>query len=211
MPRNKYPEITIEKILAAAQKLFLEKGYDETTIQDIVNELGGMTKGAIYHHFKSKDDIFVALSEKMFSANNPFAIVKNRKDLNGLQKIREAIRLSNSNEVHAELARQGIPILKNPRMLAVAIEGSRTQISPLLTELLEEGNRDGSINTKYPSELAEVFQLLTDIWLTPSIFPATAEEMYRKILFLKEMLDNMGVPLFDEAILNAAKHAFEKI
>ena len=39
MARNKYPEITVEKILDVAQRLFLEKGYDNTTIQDIVNEL----------------------------------------------------------------------------------------------------------------------------------------------------------------------------
>lgn len=54
MARNKYPEITVEKILEAAKKLFLEKGYENTTIQDIVNELGGLTKGAIYHHFRTK-------------------------------------------------------------------------------------------------------------------------------------------------------------
>ena len=51
MSRNKYPEITVEKILEVSQRLFLEKGYDNTKIQDIADELG-MTKGAIYHHFK---------------------------------------------------------------------------------------------------------------------------------------------------------------
>ena len=49
MARNKYPEVTVEKILEVSQRLFIEKGYDNTTIQDIVNELGGLTKGAIYH------------------------------------------------------------------------------------------------------------------------------------------------------------------
>ena len=47
MARNKYPEVTVEKILDAAQRLFLEKGYDSTTIQDIVNELDGLSKGAV--------------------------------------------------------------------------------------------------------------------------------------------------------------------
>ena len=41
MARNKYPEVTEERILDVAQRLFLEKGYENTTIQDIVNELGG--------------------------------------------------------------------------------------------------------------------------------------------------------------------------
>ena len=39
MARNKYPEVTVEKILEVSQRLFMEKGYDNTTIQDIVNEL----------------------------------------------------------------------------------------------------------------------------------------------------------------------------
>lgn len=45
MARNKYPEITVEKILEVSQRLFLTKGYDNTTIQDIVDELGGLTRG----------------------------------------------------------------------------------------------------------------------------------------------------------------------
>ena len=43
MARNKYPEITVEKILEVSQRLFMEKGYDNTTIQDIVNEYEPIT------------------------------------------------------------------------------------------------------------------------------------------------------------------------
>ena len=53
MPRNKYPEETVEKILDVSLKLFLEKGYENTTVLDIVDHLGGLTRGAFYHHFKS--------------------------------------------------------------------------------------------------------------------------------------------------------------
>ena len=56
MARNKHPEETVEKILAVSAKLFMEKGYEHTTLQDIIDNLGGLTKGAIYHHFKSKED-----------------------------------------------------------------------------------------------------------------------------------------------------------
>lgn len=54
MARNKYPELTVEKILEVSQRLFLEKGYEQTTIQDIVDNLGGLTKGAVYHHLNPK-------------------------------------------------------------------------------------------------------------------------------------------------------------
>ena len=57
MARNKYPEETVKKILNTAISLFLENGYEKTSMQDIVNALG-MSKGAIYHHFKSKEELF---------------------------------------------------------------------------------------------------------------------------------------------------------
>lgn len=65
MSRNKYPEETVNLILDVAQRLFIEKGYDNTTIQDIIDELGGLTKGAIYHHFSSKQDILDAVIERL--------------------------------------------------------------------------------------------------------------------------------------------------
>ena len=69
MSRNKYPEETVNLILDVSQRLFIEKGYDNTTIQDIIDELGGLTKGAIYHHFSSKQDILDAVIERLFAKN----------------------------------------------------------------------------------------------------------------------------------------------
>ena len=100
MARNKYPEVTVERILDVSQRLFLEKGYDHTTIQDIVDELGGLTKGAVYHHFRSKEEILDAVSDRMFFANNPFESVKKRTDLSGLEKLREAVRLNQIGRAH---------------------------------------------------------------------------------------------------------------
>ena len=62
MARNKYPEETVNKILDVSMRLFLEKGFENTSMQDIVDGLGGLSKGAIYHHFKSKEDILGAVS-----------------------------------------------------------------------------------------------------------------------------------------------------
>ena len=42
MARNKHPEETVEKILAVSAKLFMEKGYEHTTLQDIIDDLGGL-------------------------------------------------------------------------------------------------------------------------------------------------------------------------
>jgi len=64
--RKKEPDNTIQQILDVSQKLFLEKGYENTTVQDIVDNLGGLSRGAIYHHFKSKDEIIEAITNRFY-------------------------------------------------------------------------------------------------------------------------------------------------
>lgn len=211
MSRNKYPEETVERILDTAQRLFLEKGYEQTTIQDITDNLGGLTKGAIYHHFKSKEEIIDAVSDRMFFSNNPFEAVRERKDLNGLQKLREAIRLNQSDRERTNLTVQSIPISKNPRLLMEMINSNRKILTPYYQELLEEGNRDGSIHTKYAKEIAELMPLLTSLWMLPSVFPGSKEDMKHKFLFIGEMLEKMGVPLFDQEILQIVDDFFDQL
>lgn len=211
MARNKYPEITVEKILDVSQRLFLEKGYDNSTIQDIVDQLGGLTKGAVYHHFKSKEEIMDAVGERMFRENNPFHAVMDRTDLNGLQKLRQMVLVNQSDRARMEMNIQSLPILKNPRMLAGMIESNRNELTPYFFKLIEEGIQDGSIHTEYAKELSELIPLLTSLWLAPTIYPAAAEEMRHKFQFICEMLDKMGLPLADEKIVALASDYFEEI
>ena len=211
MARNKYPEVTVERILDVSQRLFLEKGYENTTIQDIVDELGGLTKGAVYHHFKSKEEIMDAVGDRMLFSNNPFEAVRGRTDLNGLQKLREAVRLNQSDQERVRLTAQSIPIAKSPRLLQEMIVSNRKVLTPYFLELIEEGNRDGSMHTDYPREIAELLPLLTSLWLLPSVFPASREQMKRKFLFLGEMLEKMGVPLMDDSIRALVDDFFDQI
>ncbi len=211
MARNKYPEVTVERILDVSQRLFLEKGYENTTIQDIVDELGGLTKGAVYHHFKSKEEIMDAVGDRMFFSNNPFEAVRGRTDLNGLQKLQEAVRLNQSDQERVRLTAQSIPIAKSPRLLQEMIVSNRKVLTPYFLELIEEGNRDGSMHTDYPREIAELLPLLTSLWLLPSVYPASREQMKRKFLFLGEMLEKMGVPLMDDSIRALVDDFFDQI
>lgn len=211
MARNKYPEVTVERILDVSQRLFLEKGYENTTIQDIVDELGGLTKGAVYHHFKSKEEIMDAVGDRMFFANDPFKAVRGRDDLSGLEKLREAVRLHQRDAERTRMTIQAIPIVWEPRLLVEMIESNRRILTPCYLELLQEGIRDGSIHTQYPREIAELLPLLTSLWLLPSVFPATREEMRRKFEFLGDMLEKMGVPLVDGSIRALIDAFFDQI
>lgn len=195
-PVKKTPEQWKTEILDAAQKLFLSKGYEETSVSDIMDTAGG-AKGMFYRFFESKDDVLHALGDRMFLENNPFDAVRERTDLNGLQKIRELLVLNQADTERNAINMQAVSILKDPRILAAAVEANRKVLTPLWFELLEEGRLDGSIKTNYTKELSELLPLV-NFWLMPSVFPATADALHHKFCFLMEVLEKMGLPLLDD-------------
>ncbi len=195
-PVKKLPEQWKREILEAAKELFLSKGYEETSITDIM-ELAGGAKGMFYRFFESKEEVMHALGDQMFLANNPFEAVRGRSALNGLQKIREVLALDRSDGEKEQIYGQAVSILKDPRILAAAIEANRRVLTPLWYELIQEGRQDGSICTDYARELSELLPLV-NFWLMPSVFPANTEEILHKCRFLAEVLTAMGLPIVEK-------------
>ncbi|MDZ5010457.1 TetR family transcriptional regulator, partial [Clostridium perfringens] len=103
MARNKYPEQTVAQILSASAKLFIENGYEKTTIQDIMDELK-LSKGAIYHHFKSKEEILNAVLNKrsIYVKEMLDDLIKNTKADNEREKLKKILISSvTDREAHA--------------------------------------------------------------------------------------------------------------
>ena len=195
-PVKKQPEEWEKEILDAAKFLFLSKGYEETSVSDIMERAGG-AKGMFYRFFESKEKAMQALGDRMFLENNPFEAVRTRTDLNGLQKIREVLAMDRADGERETVNAQAVSILKDPRILAAAMEANRRVLTPLWFALIEEGRRDGSIQTEYARELSELLPLV-NFWLMPSVFPANAEETMHKCKFVAKVLADMGLPVADK-------------
>lgn len=202
-PVKKMPEQWKKEILEAAQKLFMSKGYEETSISDIMEAVGG-AKGMFYRCFQSKEEVMHTLGNQMFFSNNPFEKIKKRTDLNGLQKIRELLILNQSDTERNLMNIQAISILKDPHILTAAVEENKRVLTPLWFELLEEGKKDGSIQTDYAKELSELLPLI-NFWLMPSVYPATDEEIRHKYHFIIKVLSVMGLPLIDDEMTAIAE------
>lgn len=205
MPRNKYPEETVQKILDASLKLFLEKGYEQTTVLDIVNSLGGLTRGAFYHHFKSKEEVFDALSDKLFEDNNPFQDAKKQIDLTGLEKLKYVIKKSSTEKSDCQnLSLSVMQLLDSPSFLKkLIVDTNKDVLIPLCQELIEEGIEDGSIKTNNAKIASEIFIFLINFWTIPPLFPILDEkEGLEKVQYIKSILDNIGIPVIDDEILS---------
>ena len=203
MARNKHPEETVQLILDVAFRLFMEKGYEHTSIQDIINQLGGLSKGAIYHHFKSKEDILVAVTERMTAeSNRMLAAIRDRTDLSGKEKLKTIFWESISRPVQNDIFTVAPDFHNNPKLLFSLLHDTIEEVAPnYILPIIEQGISDGSIKTDYPKQLAELILLAANVWMNPMIFDSSEEESYCKFMIFRQMLQSFGLDIVDSEIL----------
>lgn len=202
MSGNKYSEETVQKILNASLKLFMEKGYEQTTVLDIVDEMGDLTRGAFYHHFKSKEEVLDALGDRAFQEQNPFEDVKELTNLNGLEKLKWVLSSFLMKEERNNIGVWSIDLYKSPAFIKKLIDENRNILAPMIQELIEEGIQDGSIKVQYPKLSAELFAMLINFWMIPTIFPCSEEEAWEKFYMIIKISEKIGLPVFDEDLKN---------
>ncbi|MCI8274381.1 MAG: TetR/AcrR family transcriptional regulator [Lachnospiraceae bacterium] len=203
MARNKHPEETVNRILEVSLRLFLEKGYEYTSIRDIIDGLGNLSKGAIYHHFKSKEDILEAVTDKLVgSSNRMLTKIRDRKDLNGREKLKTIFRESLMRPGQEELFAVAPDIGKNPKLLFSILRDTTDVVAPrYILPIIEEGIRDGSIETDYPAELAELVILVANVWMNPMVFEDSTETSKRKFMLFAQMMQGFGLDVVDDEML----------
>lgn len=161
MARNRNPHETRRKILEVSKDLFLEKGFDNTSIQDIIDGLGGLTKGVIYHHFESKDEIL----QSIISENNQEILNYNWRGDTALEKIQNSLMDAFSNLEQQRLVYSVSIMLRSPRLLGEQYLSLFSDFLPGIREKVFEGVKDKSIKTEYPEELADLIVLTLNIWI----------------------------------------------
>jgi AcrR family transcriptional regulator len=217
MARNKYPEETKKKILEVAKKLFLEKGYDGTTIQDIVNGLGGMTKGVIYHHFKSKEDIFNRLMAETSGFNGAADSLEDfrSEDIwqgkNGFEKIQNALLRDLRSYEKMKIIHSATIMLNTPRIIGETYLEAFEKLIPAVQNVVEEGIADGSIVTEFPEEIAELFVLTMNLWIAFQLANYSREQALRKFLFQQKIFEGLNFPLINEEVFAALNKFYDQL
>lgn len=205
MARNKYPEETVKLILDVSTRLFSEKGYDDTSLQDIINETK-LSKGAIYHHFGSKEEILKAIFHRLGNENAEiFAKIRDDSRLSGIEKLRKIFQTAVFHSNQSVLLTVSPCLLNNPRFLAMQIEQIYELIAPQFVEpILTEGVKDGSINIENPHEIAEAIMILTNVWLNPLVKMTDTEGMKKRCDTFNTLLKGLGIDgLLDNQTISA--------
>ena len=203
MAQNKHPEQTIERILDTAAQLFFQKGYDKTTLQDIIDATG-LSKGAIYHHFASKEAILIDVVDRMGEYNSSvLAQVRDKKGLTGAEKLRELFRASLTLSFQGKILHMLPFLIENPKFMALQMQSILEEAAPhYILPILREGIADGSIRTDHPEQLSEVLLILSDLWLHPILRPSTPEQVRARCAFFNQFTRQYGFELLDEDLID---------
>lgn len=186
------PENKVDIILNSAEKLMCcTPDPDRDVTVDMIAKNAGIGKGSIYYYFRSKDEITDAVIERCYSVAIKDYFENIKKCSSAMEKLkmlfrsilREEFRDSGKN-VLLSLHVQDDPALHS-KMIMTAIK----TVTPILTELLEEGAAEGSVQTDAPRESAEMIVAMLTFLLDNSFFPSDSTGMRRKLKLYAQVLE----------------------
>jgi len=156
----KRPEERRNELLDCAQALFLERGYETTTINDVM-ERAGVSKGGFYHHFASKEALLEALAARMaddsllqLGASLDEPDVGAIARLNALLAGSRRLKAANASVVLALFAAIFRP--ENLVLYHRLNEAVASRMRPVLARILAQGMAEGVFHVSDPDGLAEI-------------------------------------------------------
>jgi AcrR family transcriptional regulator len=191
------PEARRAQFLDCAQALFFSRGYDAATVNDII-EATGLSKGAFYHYFDSKEALLDALTERLVAQ-----VVRDAEPILEDASLDALARLN----AFLEQARQW-KIERAPMLRAVFIAMLRTEnvvlqhrliatssrvVTPVLTDIVHEGVREGVFDPPAPALVAEIVMQLGNSRMGVAVEAMAAAErgeLDAAVRMLEERLDD---------------------
>ena len=142
------------EIIETAGKLFEEKGYEQTQVQDIVNEIG-VAKGLFYYYFKSKDEVMEELADRYADAIIDAVNKLIDKDITTFDKINRIFQIFIDSAEKKVGIFMGILNVKNGITHERIFFNVGEKMVPLVTELILSGNDNGECNCSDPKFITE--------------------------------------------------------
>jgi len=148
------------EILDAAQRLVYTKGYEQMTIQDILDDLR-ISKGAFYHYFDSKTALLEALIERMLNeAEQIITPIVQDPHLTALEKFQryfDTVARWKTAQKTLMLALLRVWYTDDNAIVRQKVTSSGLKrITPLLTAIIRQGAQEGIFTTPYPNQVCEV-------------------------------------------------------
>lgn len=195
----KDPHVRRQEIIEEAMRLFQEKGFEATSVQDVMKGLG-IAKGTIYHYFKSKEELMEAVVEKIvlddFEAKRALLESTAGTAMERLKVLVEHPSLASQNEELLSQLHRPANAGMHTRLLAVSL----MKEAELYALIIRQGVEEGIFQTEHPLECAEFILSAVQFLTDAGIHPWTGEQLFRRA---------NAFPSLIESVLKAAPGSFQ--
>ena len=160
-PRIGRPQTTIggrtvpERLLVVARKLFAERGFESTSVQDVV-DAAGVTKGAMYHYFASKDDLLYEIYARVLRLQTErlekFVVMEAAVDKRLHDAAADVVVTTIENLPDTVIFFRSLHQLSDAKQREVRRE--RRRYHEMFRSMIEEGQRTGAFRADVVPNLA---------------------------------------------------------
>lgn len=197
MPRiSKDPQERKDEILNAAMELFASKGYEQTSVSDIVKKIG-VAQGTFYYYFKSKEEVINAACERTLASR--IEQVKNlveSKQWNALEKLTRIFTDASPNKQDMDVfdyLHQEINSTLHQKWIVAEIMA----LLPFARQIVQLGVEEGIFHVRQPELAVEFLLVGASFWFDKGIFDWNEQEYEAKRQALTDIIDRLlvGSPL----------------
>ena len=169
------------EILDVAERLFCTNGYDNTSTNDILAEIG-IARGTLYYHFKNKEDILDAMIDRILDETiRKAGNIALNESMPVLERLTKTVLAANVDTKTGDMILEQVHKPQNALMHAKMQEKLLSQLVPLFVKILEDGISQNLMQTDYPEDTIQMLLLYSNSVFDDSI-EYSAEVKKRKVL-----------------------------
>jgi AcrR family transcriptional regulator len=153
-------DVRRSEILDVAQQLFYKKGYEQTSVQDILTAVG-IAKGTFYHYFDSKQGLLEELVERLVAQTlDVIEPIITDRQLNALEKFEQFFFQIGQWKIERKALLlqllRAYYLDENILLRHTLVVSSSEKVTPMLAAIIEQGVAEGIFSTAYVTETAEI-------------------------------------------------------
>lgn len=152
------------EILDTAQRLFHEKGYEQTSINAIIGEIG-VSKGAFYYYFDSKEDLLDSLVDRSALAISELIDeVLDNDDLDSIEKLNRVFTVSGMwKSKNIEFIKAYLKVIYDEKnmLLLYKMHSKNVEImAPVFSKIIRQGIAEGKMDTPFPDDVGKLLMMI---------------------------------------------------
>ena len=169
------------EILDVAERLFCTNGYDNTSTNDILAEIG-IARGTLYYHFKNKEDILDEMIDRILDETVRKAeSIALDESVPVLERLTKTVLAANVDTKTGSMILEQVHKPQNALMHSKIQERLLSQLVPLFVKIVEDGIAQNLMYTDYPEDTMQMLLLYANTAFDDSI-EYTEEEKKRMVL-----------------------------